>query len=306
MKLAPLGKLAPATIESRLRDRGICLQVGTFLCRITSDTGLLANPLHKLYKAYPSSLEPDILVDFEIALRRSNRLLSKEVEFIWEGKSPFPPLPLSQTHPLFEWGLNWAIATLSGSEIVIHAAVVEKNGAALILPGDPGAGKSTLCAALALSDWRLLSDELTIIDRQTSMVYPVPRPISLKDRSIRLIRDRFPAVEMTEPITETRKGDIAYAKPDDFAVWHSDQMAPIGLILFPQYQTGAALEINQIGNGLALAKLLENTFNVGLLGKKGFVDAARAIAAARCFEVTYSNLDQLLPWLNSECALSTP
>jgi HprK-related kinase A len=300
MKLAPLSDLAPATIESSLRDHGVCIQVGTFLCRITSDTGLLAAPLQLLYSAYPASLDPDILVDFEICLRRTRHLFGKEVEFIWEGKSPFPTLPLSQTHPLFEWGLNWAVATLSGNDIVIHAAVVEKDGVALVLPGDPGAGKSTLCAALALSDWRLLSDELTIIDRRTLMVNPVPRPISLKDRSIRLIRDRFPAIEMTEPITETRKGDIAYAKPDNIAVLRTDHAVPIGLILFPQYQAGAALEINQISNGLALAKLLENTFNVGLLGKEGFIDTAKAIAGARCFEITYSSFDELLPWL-SEC-----
>lgn len=301
MKLAPLGELAPATIESGLRDRGVCIEVGTFRCRITSDTGLLAKPLQQLYSAYPASLDPNILVDFEISLRRSRHWLSQEVEFIWEGKSPFPKLPLSQTHPLFEWGLNWAIATLSGNDIVIHAAVIEKDGAALVLPGDPGAGKSTLCAALALSDWRLLSDELTIINRQTSMVNPVPRPISLKDRSIRLIQNRFPAVQMTEPITETRKGDIAYARPDDLAVLRADQPVPIELIVFPKYQTGSSLEINQISNGLAVAKLLENTFNVGLLGKEGFVDTARAIASARCFEITYSSFDELLPWLNSEC-----
>lgn len=301
MNFPPLGELAPSTIEASLRGQGICIEVGPFLCRITSDTGLLSKPLHQLYSAYPASLSAEILVDFEISLRHAGHPFNRQVEFFWEGKSPFPTLPLSQTHPLFEWGLNWAIATLSGNDIVIHAAVVEKNGYALVLPGDPGAGKSTLCAALALSDWRLLSDELTIIDRQTLTVRPVPRPISLKDGSISLIQSRFANVQMTEAIGETRKGDIAYAKPYDDAIQKTDRPAPIGTILFPKYRAGATLETLPTTNAFALAKLLENTFNVGLLGKEGFIDTAKAIANARCFDITYSSLDELLPWLNSEC-----
>ncbi|MBS1139975.1 MAG: uncharacterized protein H6R13_1428 [Proteobacteria bacterium] len=301
MIFPPLGELAPSKIETSLQGQGVCIAVGPFLCRITSDTGLLSSPLHQLYSAYPASLSPDILVDFEVSLRRTGHPFNRQVEFLWEGKSPFPALPFSQTHPLFEWGLNWAIATLSGNDVVIHAAVVEKNGFALVLPGDPGAGKSTLCAALALSDWRLLSDELTIIDRQTLTVRSVPRPISLKDKSIRLIQSRFANVQMTEPISETRKGDIAYAKPHDDAVQKANQPAPIGTILFPKYRAGATLEIIPTTNAFALAKLLENTFNVGLLGKEGFVDTAKAIANAACFEITYSSFDDLLPWLNSEC-----
>jgi predicted ATPase len=46
---------------------------------------------------------------------------------------------------------------------MLHAAVVEKNGKALILPALPGSGKSTLSAALAMNGWRFLSDEFTMI-----------------------------------------------------------------------------------------------------------------------------------------------
>lgn len=305
MTLMPLGEFSPLLVENSLRGSGICISVGTFLCRIQSDTELLSEPLLRLYSSYPASIDRDILVDFEIEVRSVRSRLGREVEFHWEGKSPFPPLPLSQTHPLFEWGLNWAIATLSGCDIVIHSAVVEKNGIALALPGDPGAGKSTLCAMLALSDWRLLSDELTIIDRQTLKVRPIPRPISLKDQSIRLIKNRFPDAFLTEPISETRKGDIAYAKPPHSAVLDVDLQAPLGMIIFPQYQAGSALEVTPISKAYALGQLLDNTFNVGLLGKEGFADAAQAIANAKCFEVTYSSFDELLPWLNAQCLITS-
>lgn len=122
----PLGEFAPTLVENSLRGSGVCIAVGTFLCRIHSDTGLLSEPLLRLYSSYPASIDCNLLVDFEIDVRSIRSRHGREVEFHWEGKSPFPALPLSQTHPLFEWGLNWAIATLSGSDIVIHSAVVEK------------------------------------------------------------------------------------------------------------------------------------------------------------------------------------
>ena len=301
MNFAPLAALPQAAIESGLRKGGVCLDVGTFRFRVRSNCSVLADPLCQLYSAYPASLDTSVLVDFEIELRRNQKFWAREVEFIWEGKSPFPPLPISQTHPLFEWGLNWVIATLSGNDVVIHSAVVEKNGWALILPGDPGSGKSTLCATLALDNWRLLSDELTIIDRNTLAVRPVPRPISLKDQSIRLVQSTFPDTYLTKPISDTRKGDIAYAKPCDRSVLAVDQTAPIGMILYPRYKPESPLEITSISKAFALAKLLENTFNVGLLGKQGVVDAARAIDNAKCFQISYSRFDDLLPWLNNEC-----
>jgi len=73
------------------------------------------------------------------------------------------------------------------------------------------------------------------------------------------------------------------------------------MILYPRYKPESPLEITPISKAFALAKLLENTFNVGLLGKQGVVDAARAIDNAKCFQISYSRFDDLLPWLNNEC-----
>ena len=176
MKSVRLGELSELQIERCLAGQGLSLELASFRCLVRSDTGLLSRPLKQLYKSYGVDLVPHGFYDFRVRLNKSREsfLGSWQVKFDWEGNSPFPGLPLAHAHPLFEWGLNWCVATASGTNTVIHSAVVERNGLALVLPGSPGSGKSTLCAALALTDWRLLSDELTIISHANGQVQPMP------------------------------------------------------------------------------------------------------------------------------------
>lgn len=61
---------------------------------------------------------------------------------------------------LLQWGMNWCIAGHARHYLVLHAAVLERDGGAVVLPGDSGAGKSTLTAALMLAGRRLLLSHL--------------------------------------------------------------------------------------------------------------------------------------------------
>lgn len=306
MNAATLGSLSLEAIEQRLTGGGLALEIGEFRALIYSDTGLLAIPLRQLYRDYVCDPAACGFFDFRIKLmrRRDWPWDDWQVEFDWEGSSPFPRLPLDQTHPLFEWALNWCVATASGHHTVIHSAVVERGGRALVLPGQPGSGKSTLCAALALSDWRILSDELTIVSQESGLVRPVPRPISLKGSSIDLIRGAFPDASLTTPIHATHKGAIAYARAPIAAVRAVGLAVPIGFVVFPKFKAGTSLVYEPLPRAVALAELMEHTFNVGLLGAEGFMSLARAIANAECFAVEYGDLASIRDWVDTTCRLT--
>ena len=298
-----LSELSETQIEQALQGDGLGLFVASFHCLVQCNTGLLSNPLHLLYADYRADTSPVGFYDFRINLRKFRSAPWKpwEVKFDWEGSSPFPALPLAHAHPLFEWGLNWCVATASGAHTVIHSAVVERDGLALVLPGSPGSGKSTLCAALALTDWRLLSDELTIISQLDGKVQPVPRPISLKNQSIDIIKAFVPTAELTPPVVATHKGAIAYARPPRSAVEASQQTAPVGYVVFPKFVPGAQLDFEPLSHAETLTELMENTFNVGLLGAEGFASLARAIANAKCYAVEYGDLSSIVQWVNTTC-----
>ena len=291
-------------IAQALETVGVCFSIGDLRFRVRCDQPELAAPFANLYQDY--RLQPGLpdgwVCDFDTAITRKSHVgTAGEVEFRWGGNAPLPALPVSQTHPLFEWGLNWCIATLCGTDIVIHAAIVERNGVGLVLPGEPGAGKSTLCAALALSGWRLFSDELTVISIGSGLAIPIPRPISLKDESITVISSRFPEAQLTEPISETRKGQIAYVRPPSAAVRNSNVFAPIRYFLFPRFQKDSELVVSSLPKSACMARLMDSTFNVGLLGHEGFSVLANIIATSDGYELSYGKLDQALEWINRHC-----
>ena len=298
-----LATLTQEDVERCLRGDGLCLHVASFRCLIRSNTGLLSSPFKMLYQDYLVETSITGFFDFCIRLKkvRKNFWSPWEVEFDWEGNSPFPPLLLAHTHPLFEWGLNWCVATASGLEVVIHSAVVERDGIALVFPGQAGSGKSTLCAALAHAGWRLLSDELTIISQVDGLVLPVPRPISLKNSSIDLIRVNNKDAELTIPVSDTHKGTISYARAPSLAVACSAVRVPVGYVVFPKYMSDVTLGYEPLSRATTLTELMRHTFNVELLGSVGFTALARSISHAECYAVEYPDLASILNWVDTIC-----
>lgn len=290
-------------VAAALAGDGLSLDIPPFRYRLQAPPELLAEPLTLLYADYTAALEPEGFYDGRIRMkpRRGLRhLRSPEIEFNLDGEIPFPALPLPQAHPLFEWGLNWCAANWLSTDIVIHAAVVEKDGKALVLPGDPGAGKSTLCAELCFSGWRLLSDELTVISAETLLVRPLPRPISLKERSITIVQERFPGIPMTIPVSDTRKGAIAYAQPPRTALEDRGQRVPVGMVVFPEFKHQGALADTPRPRHESLVALMEHTFNVALIGTAGFNALARICAQARCHRLTYGDTSDARKWLEEQ------
>jgi len=76
--------------------------------------------------------------------------------------------------------------------IVLHAAVLEKDGRALILAGPPGIGKSTLTLALLERGFRFMSDDFCPVERTTGLVHPFPRSAYFREKnpSGRIVQNR--------------------------------------------------------------------------------------------------------------------
>ena len=176
MKLLQLPR---ADLRRQLAGAGVWLRTGPFSIKVQSRVHSVVDGLAELYGQFEVRNTHEAFADFHVSVNPPptlRRWLRPQVRFSFDGMQPFKPLPRDQAFPMLEWGLNWCVSTQAHHYLIIHAAVVEKNGLAAILPAPPGSGKSTLTAGLVLSGWRLLSDELTLIDRKTGLLHALPRP----------------------------------------------------------------------------------------------------------------------------------
>ncbi len=291
-------KLASLTHEElvlRLSREGLRLRTGPLVFCIRSQVADVARGLAALYGDHPV-VGPEEFADFHISVDRVSglrRWLRPQLAFRVDGEDSFAPLPGGQGLPMLEWGMNWCVSGACHQYLILHAAVLERNGRALVMPAPSGSGKSTLCAALLFRGWRLLSDELALIDLQTGQLIPLPRAVSLKNASIEVMRQfAGPALQFASIVHDTSKGVVGHFKPPLEAVQRADEPAQPGWVIFPRYVADAPAVLAPLSPGQCLMRLIENAFNYNVHQRAGFAALADLVAGSSCHEFSYSSLDE--------------
>lgn len=295
-----LAEVNPSRIHDLLRGPGLFLTTGPFSYRIRSSFREVADGIQRLYADAQFQPQRDY-VDFDIRLDSPNRLRRwwrPKLEFYFDQQTPFKPLPLSQAYAFLEWGMNWCVSVHVNQYLKLHAAVLEKGGRALVMPGAPGAGKSTLCAALMFNGWRLLSDEHALIALDDCRLVPVCRPISLKNVSIEVIKEYAPNAVFGPVSEDTHKGRVVHLKPSAESFAKDQVRAVPGWVVFPQYQADSPLRLTERIRETAFLKTADQSFNYSLLGRRGFEVMGEFIGASACYNLTYSQLDDAVAALN--------
>jgi HprK-related kinase A len=274
----------------------LALRFGPFTAQLETPFAPLVAGLRKLYPPRAFVAERGFR-DFHVDVahgKGAHRWLHRQARFLLDGESPFKPLPADQALPMFEWGLNYAIAAQANQYLVVHAAAIERNGKVAIMPGIPGAGKSTLTAALVQKGWRLLSDELALIRPSDRHVMPLARPINLKNGSIDIMRAYAPEAIFSDEIHDTAKGTVALMRAPEESMARSDEAAPIGWIIFPRWQADAAPRLEPWSKAAGLMEIAHNSMNYSLHGADGFRLLADIFATSGCYRFTYSKLDDAI------------
>ncbi len=273
---------------------GLAMRTGPFHVRIRSPLPHLHATVALLYADH-QLVDDDAFCDHSIELAQVGgwrRWIRQQVVLKRDQLSLFEPMPLAQAFPLMEWGLNWCVSSQAHQYLILHAAVLAREGRAVMLPAPPGSGKSTLCAALMLRGWRLLSDELALIDLADGRLVPLARPVSLKNASIQVIRDFHPAAVFSKSIPHTSKGTIAHLKVDAAHQAAIDEKAVGTWIVFPRWQAGAAIALTARDKAGVAVELANNAFNDAVAGREGFQALCAMLDGAQGFDLIYSDLNE--------------
>ncbi|HSK41335.1 MAG TPA: hypothetical protein VK943_16340, partial [Arenibaculum sp.] len=177
-------------IGHALGRSGLILRVGPFTVAAHSRLREFRAALPLLYGGFTVP-GPSEVVDIRVEIRGRRSFPApwrRRAESLVNGRRSAAAQDRQLAPLLFEWGFNLWVGTRAHRYLILHAAVLERDGRALILPAPPGSGKSTLAAGLALGGWRLLSDEICLLRPEDGLAIPLPRPVALKRESIEIIR----------------------------------------------------------------------------------------------------------------------
>ncbi len=289
-----LAGLPESELNRRLAGEGLSLRISPFVFRIKSRIAVVRQGLRELYADYEVVPSEAGFADFHVAVVQTRWLVRPLCMFEVDGLRPFTPLALGEAFAFLEWGMNWCVTGYCHNFITIHSAVLERAGRVLILPGAPGAGKSTLCAALVLNGWRLLSDEMALLDLQSGMVVPSPRPVGLKNQSIEIIGQLASGLAFGPVARDTMKGTVAHLRPPRESVARASEAALPGWVIFPRYVQDAPALLVARGKAASLMELAQNSFNQSVHGRAGFEALSDLIDRCDCHDFTYGRLDEAL------------
>jgi HprK-related kinase A len=290
-----LRHLSTQAISKRLEHADLQLQVGPYSYNLQTNLSHVAAGIATLYRDFPLA-DPLTFNDYSLAMKHCGLLsrLRGQVEFLFDHQSPFAPIPTGQAYAFMEWGMNWCVSIYANEYLKLHAAAVAKEGGAIIMPGIPGAGKSTLCAAMGLTGWRILSDEHALIPPGTAEVVPLCRPVSLKNESIQVI-ESFSSKAIFGPVSkETHKGVVAHMKGDLEPDSHDSNTVPARIMLFPRYAREEQQQLSPRLRTQSFILAAYHSFNYSLMGEAGFHAMKTLIDSVDCYDLVYHDLDWAL------------
>jgi HprK-related kinase A len=294
-----VGDLPRKLLARRLRREGVHLNTGAFTTHLRIRLRPLVDEFAEMYAQYPLEDPPEI--DDARVRVSAGSLLSrwfKPLAYTSTDTQAMEPVPVERAFTAMETALNWGAASSDVAPLIVHSAVLERDGRALIMPAPSGSGKSTLCAALAWRGWRLLSDELAVFSFEDGNVYPNPRPVSLKNEAVGVIAGFEPRARFSRLYRGTLKGDVAYMQAPANAIAQADVPAVPGLVVAPVYAEGAATTVTALDRTAGFRWLVDSTINYASMLRPGFEMMTGVAERCGLYSLTYSDLDSAIQAIN--------
>jgi hypothetical protein len=189
-----------------------------------------------------------------------------------------------------EWRLYASAAAATPTALMVHAGAVARNGAALLLPGSSGAGKTTLTYALAARGWWALTDDLLAMDTAPDdpggelLALPCERSGHASPQTLDLLVEL--GVELEGPVA----GLAEYYRPREWA-----RPAPVRYIIAPQYHAGAMSAVTPLTQAETAALLMKASFAQRRVDyHQQWQAAVRVAAQTSGWRLTYGSLNDAL------------
>jgi hypothetical protein len=179
------------------------------------------------------------------------------------------------------------LAAHTAAGVALHAAAIAWNGRSILIPGQSGAGKSSLAAWFADKGFSFLTDELAILAADGA-VDGLARALMLKPQAEGIIEElpRLASLRCLEA------GGNLVLRPE-IANPEGSGARPCGLIVFPSFKPGADLAIRPITSAKACIGLMGCNVNARNLKDGGFATLSGLARRVAAVELSYGGFEQL-------------
>jgi HprK-related kinase A len=250
----------------------------------------VGDDFHKLYRTYAVQAPIGDEFAIEVIAKRSPRSLRRYYHVVANGERLFSMRNENEVLPHVEWAINTMVATRLSQYLQIHASVVARNGVAIICPGQPGQGKTTLAAALLKQGWSYLSDEFALFDPETQLLEPYPKALCVKAGSFDALRRMRLPIDTNRVYYKGEKGQVAMLDPLKIRPDVVAGRCRVGMIVFPEVNHSTTPVIERVSQAQTVFELTRCSFNFGRFRAPGFHMLADVVERAGCYRLRCGHL----------------
>ncbi len=187
--------------------------------------------------------------------------------------------------------------------MAIHAGLLSNAKGSILLPGESGAGKSSLTMWMTKNGYSYHTDELVLIDPETLEVEVFPRPFNIKSHGIEAIGA---VVNLNDEANQTE------IMPGNQVTMFSHRLLnpnfnpnppAITRILFPRYDRSALNEVPRLSVAMAGIELMKTNVIARNLPEHGFSLLLSVVKRVPAYRLDYNHFDalpELLPQIDLE------
>ncbi|HEX9667460.1 MAG TPA: hypothetical protein VGA95_13015 [Thermodesulfobacteriota bacterium] len=184
--------------------------------------------------------------------------------------------------------------------LILHSALVIRNGIALVLPGPRKSGKSTLVISLLKHGFKYYSDDITAINLKSLRATGFPRAIMIRDNTLSLFPSLKPEITCYgyKLYNGHKSKKIHLGIPSKKVLAPLNKSFPISSIIFPKYSSNGNTFISDIKNSSAVLNLMGCTLNQNRFVDSGFKTAASIVRNIKCYSLQIKDLSKACEIIN--------
>ncbi len=180
------------------------------------------------------------------------------------------------------------LAAHTTNAVALHAGAVGWSGRSILIPGNSGAGKSSLTAWFVDRGFDYLTDELAVLTADGA-VAGLPRALMLKRDGDTIVS----ALPRFACAPSHRAGQTLMFRPEQALAPARADLPPCGLIVFPSFARGSDIAIRPLTSAKACIGLMACNVNSRNLPDGGFAILSGLAQRVTAVELSYGAFDQL-------------